>query len=410
MEWKTEKLGDVCEIIKRGVGPKYLEEGGICVINQKCIRDHIINYTLARRHNLEIKKVNEERYVQIGDVLVNSTGTGTLGRVAQVRDIPIEPTTVDTHVTIVRPKKGLFHNDFFGYMLIKIEEEITSAGEGASGQTELARTKLENEFFVSYPASIPEQKRIVALLDTVFADLEQTRAKTEQNLKNARELFDSYLQQVFSQKAEGWVEASLKSITTKIGSGATPRGGKAAYKTEGMSLIRSMNVHDRRFKDKDLALIDDEQADKLSNVELQENDVLLNITGASVARCCVVPKEYLPARVNQHVSIIRVSDNTIKPELLCYLLTSKYYKDILLGIGEAGSTRQAITKVQIENFEVSYPESFENQDDFIKQLTVLETDILKLHDIYTKKLEALDELKKSILQKAFSGELTTSVK
>jgi len=255
---------------------------------------------------------------------------------------------------------------------------------------------------------IPEQKRIVALLDTVFSDLEQTRVKTEQNLKNARELFDSYLQQVFNNKHEGWTTTKLKAITSKIGSGATPRGGKAAYKTEGMSLIRSMNVHDRRFKKKDLALIDDEQAAKLSNVEIQLNDVLLNITGASVARCCVVPKEYLPARVNQHVSIIRVNESTIKPELLCYLLTSKYYKDILLGIGEAGSTRQAITKVQIESFEVSYPESLSNQDEFILQLTALENDILKLNAIYTQKLEAIAELKKSILQKAFSGELTAT--
>jgi type I restriction enzyme S subunit len=282
-------------------------------------------------------------------------------------------------------------------------KEQLDEGNGATVDT-LTIKKLQGLTLKLPP--LPEQKRIVAILDQAFADLKQVRAKTEQNLKNARELFDSYLQRVFSQKSEGWVTSSLKSITSKIGSGATPRGGSAAYKTEGMSLIRSMNVHDRLFKDEKLALIDDEQAEKLSNVELQANDVLLNITGASVARCCVVPEEYLPARVNQHVSIIRVNDNTIKPEFLCYLLTSKYYKEILLGIGEAGSTRQAITKVQIENFEVSYPESFESQDNFIKQLTVLENDILKLHNIYTQKLETIGELKNSILQKAFSGELT----
>ena len=151
--WKTSSLGDVSEMIKRGIGPKYLEEDGICVINQKCIRDHSVNYDLARRHDVESKKVNEERYVKAGDVLVNSTGTGTLGRVAQVKVSPAEPTTVDTHVTIVRPKPNFFYDAFFGYMLIKIEEEITSAGEGASGQTELARAKLENEFSVSYPDS-----------------------------------------------------------------------------------------------------------------------------------------------------------------------------------------------------------------------------------------------------------------
>ncbi len=228
MGWKTSKLGDVCEMIKRGIGPKYLEEGGVCVVNQKCVRDHSVNYALARRHNLEAKKVNEERYIKVGDVLVNSTGTGT-GRVAQVRATPREPTTVDAHVTIVRPSPNLFHDAFFGYMLIKIEKEITSSGEGASGQTELARAKLENEFFVSYPNSIPEQKRIVAILDQAFADIEQARAKTEQNLRNARELFESYLQQVFSQCGGGFNQVALSEITDSISDGDHSQHPKSEY-------------------------------------------------------------------------------------------------------------------------------------------------------------------------------------
>ena len=122
--WKNAKLGEVCELIKRGVAPKYIDDGGICVINQKCIRDHLINLKLARRHNLVAKAINPERYIRVADVMVNSTGTGTLGRVAQVRSEPEEPTTVDTHVTIVRPKLDIFYPDFFGYMLIKIEDEI----------------------------------------------------------------------------------------------------------------------------------------------------------------------------------------------------------------------------------------------------------------------------------------------
>lgn len=110
--WERANLGNVCEMIKRGVAPKYIDEGGICVINQKCIRDHKINTELSRRHNLEAKKVNPERCIQVGDVLVNSTGTGTLGRIAQVRSEPKELTTVDTHVTIVRPTSGVFYPDF----------------------------------------------------------------------------------------------------------------------------------------------------------------------------------------------------------------------------------------------------------------------------------------------------------
>lgn len=122
--WQIERLGSVCRFINRGISPKYLEQGGVCVLNQKCIRDHRINYSLARRHDAAAKKVNADRFIQLGDVLVNSTGTGTLGRVAQVREVPTEPTTVDSHVTIVRPEPGKFFQDFFGYMLLFIEDAI----------------------------------------------------------------------------------------------------------------------------------------------------------------------------------------------------------------------------------------------------------------------------------------------
>jgi len=104
---------------------------------------------------------------------------------------------------------------------------------------------------------------------------------------------------------EGWAERTLGEHCIKIGSGATPRGGNEAYKQEGISLIRSQNVLDFDFSYNGLAFIDDEQASKLSNVEIFEEDVLVNITGDSVARVCSVPKEVIPARVNQHVAILR---------------------------------------------------------------------------------------------------------
>ncbi|MBK7895048.1 MAG: hypothetical protein IPJ90_09245 [Anaerolineaceae bacterium] len=128
----------------------------------------------------------------------------------------------------------------------------------------------------------------------------------------------------------GWETRPLREITIKIGSGATPRGGKKSYQTEGVSLIRSLNVYDDGFRMKDLAFLDDDQADKLSNVIVKSGDVLLNITGASIARCCIVPDDVLPARVNQHVSIIRLSPDTIIPEFLHYALISKYFDNVTL--------------------------------------------------------------------------------
>lgn len=161
---------------------------------------------------------------------------------------------------------------------------------------------------------------------------------------------------------DGWSKKRLIEITKKIGSGATPRGGSDAYKDSGISLFRSLNVHDKTFKEKNLAFIDEDQASKLSNVEVQEGDVLLNITGASIARCCIAPSELLPARVNQHVAIIRPKSDYIDSNFLVYLLVSKQYKDALLNTGEkAGATRQALTKQQLENFEVIIPKFSEQK-------------------------------------------------
>ena len=160
----------------------------------------------------------------------------------------------------------------------------------------------------------------------------------------------------------GWVRRKLVEVTSKIGSGSTPRGGEAAYKTSGTPLIRSMNVHDDFFKRKNLAFIDDQQTRLLDNVAVNSGDVLLNITGASVARCCLVPDSILPARVNQHVSILRARRELIEPAFLAKLLVSPAYKALLLGSGEsAGSTRQALTKAQLQEFEILYPEDVQAQ-------------------------------------------------
>ena len=168
---------------------------------------------------------------------------------------------------------------------------------------------------------------------------------------------------------EGWVRKRLSEVTRKIGSGATPRGGDESYKAEGISLIRSLNVYDDGFREAKLAHIDEDQANALSNVVVEAQDVLLNITGASVARCCRAPAELLPARVNQHVSIIRPVQERLDSDFLHYLLISNDYKNRLLSTGEeGGSTRQAITKAQLQNFVVEFPESLPEQQRIVALL------------------------------------------
>lgn len=158
-----------------------------------------------------------------------------------------------------------------------------------------------------------------------------------------------------------WKEVGLIEVCEKIGSGATPRGGKEAYQDSGISLIRSQNVHDFRFSEDGLAYIDEDQANKLKNVKVKENDVLVNITGDSVARVCSAPKEFIPARVNQHVAIIRPKKDHLDWKYLKYFLLSPNEKANLLMLSSSGATRNALTKGMLENLKINLPPLFEQK-------------------------------------------------
>lgn len=188
-------------------------------------------------------------------------------------------------------------------------------------------------------------------------------------------------------------QTKLKFITSKIGSGATPRGGNSSYQKSGISLIRSQNIYDYGFVEDGLAFINEEQAKKLDNVTVEKNDILFNITGASIARCCIVPDEYLPARVNQHVSIIRTNEKAI-PKYLQMVLISSEYKNQLLQIGEGATSRQAITKQQLEEFKIPLP-SIDEQEKVVKEILKLEKEIAQIE----QELSTIDEQKEQILIK-----------
>ncbi|MBT3210745.1 MAG: restriction endonuclease subunit S, partial [Planctomycetaceae bacterium] len=153
-----------------------------------------------------------------------------------------------------------------------------------------------------------------------------------------------------------WKEVLLKDVCSKIGSGATPRGGNSVYLSEGeFSLIRSQNVRNDFFDHNGLAFIEKCHADKLSNVTVEEKDVLLNITGDSVARCCQVDPSVLPARVNQHVAIIRPTSTILYAQFLRYYFVSPTMQNEMLSKAGIGATRNALTKGMIENFEIPLP-------------------------------------------------------
>ena len=155
---------------------------------------------------------------------------------------------------------------------------------------------------------------------------------------------------------DGRREVSLGTICTKIGSGATPRGGKEVYLKDGSySLIRSQNIYNDGFRREGLAYITEQHATELENVDVFEDDVLLNITGDSVARVCQVALDVLPARVNQHVAIVRPDAERLDPRYLRYFLVSPETQNILLSWAGSGATRNALTKGMIESITIPLP-------------------------------------------------------
>jgi type I restriction enzyme, S subunit len=180
----------------------------------------------------------------------------------------------------------------------------------------------------------------------------------------------------------------LGNVCRKIGSGATPRGGKDAYHESGeYSLVRSQNILDFTFSKDGLAFINEQQASKLNNVALEERDILLNITGDSVARVCQIPKEILPARVNQHVAIIRPNPNILNPDFLKYYLLNPKFKEYMLMLSSSGATRNAITKGMIEEFEIDAPD-LPTQNTIAEILSSLD-DKIELNNQINQNLEAL---------------------
>lgn len=391
--WKAKKLGDVCSLINRGISPKYLESGGICVVNQKCVRGHRVSYKHSRRHDSSAKPVSADRLIQLGDVLVNSTGTGTLGRVAQVREAPSEPTTVDSHVTIVRPAPGMFFPEFFGYMLIAIEEQIQSAGEGCGGQTELARSILAEKFTVRYPESIAEQQRIVAILDEAFDGIANARANTEKNLQNARALFESYLQSIFNRHNEGGEEVTLGQVCKFVGGSQPPKSVFTA--TPSAESVRLIQIRDYK-SDKHVVYIPRSLARRFCNAD----DVMIGRYGPPIFQIL----RGLEGAYNVALMKAVPDESKLSRNFLFYFLKHPAILQYVIYHSARAAGQIGLTKETLEPYPMFLP-SLAGQKEVVDIIRGLESEAGRLEALYQRKLDALDELKSALLHKAFSGEL-----
>ena len=267
---------------------------------------------------------------------------------------------LNQHIFKVVFDKCEVNREYFVYAVRYKLKEMESKTHGAT-MKHIVKKDFDNTL-IPFP-TLEEQKNIANLLDKISTII----LVRQQQLQKLDELVKARFVELFGNPVindKGWNVSDLGQLTIKIGSGATPKGGKEAYQTDGISLIRSMNVHNGKFEYKELAHISDEQAARLENVAVEENDVLLNITGASVARSCVVPTNVLPARVNQHVCIIRCKDS-IMPDFINSLLIDDNYQDLLWSIAGSGATREAITKQQVESLQIILP-PISKQEEFSK--------------------------------------------
>src|SRR5450756_1778142 len=175
-EWQQKPLVELCSYLNRGSAPAYVTTGGVLVLNQKCVRDQRVEFLEARCTDAASKPITAERMLCPWDVVVNSTGVGTLGRVAQVKTLP-GPATVDSHMTIVRPDPRVIDPEYLGLVVRLFETQIKELGEGSTGQTELSRGRLGS--LVVPVAPRPEQRAIAHILGALDDKIELNRRMNE---------------------------------------------------------------------------------------------------------------------------------------------------------------------------------------------------------------------------------------
>jgi type I restriction enzyme S subunit len=262
--------------------------------------------------------------------------------------------------------------------------------------------RLLKESIVPIPRS-DEQKRIVAILDQAFAEIEKARANAEQNLKNARELFESYLQQVFSQRGDGWNTSELFDHIKFI-----DYRGKTPTKTDfGLRLITAKNVRMGYLKPNPAEFVAPESYDAWMTRGIpQKGDVLFTTEAplANVAQLDTDKKVVFAQRIITMQPDPLVINNTF----LKYMLMSSPIQQLIHDKG-TGATCTGIKASLLKKIPISYPSKVAEQEEYVLRLDKLDNSVKELEKIYQQKIDSLDELKKSILQKAFTGELTKEV-
>jgi type I restriction enzyme S subunit len=253
---------------------------------------------------------------------------------------------------------------------------------------------------------LPEQQRIVSILDECFAAIAKAKANAEQNLKNVKELFESYLQGVFEMKGEGWEERKLNEVFE-----LKPQKKEARDKLKETDLVTFLPMEDLGVLNKEIVGVKERKLKDVSGsyTYFAENDVLL----AKITPCFENGKIGIARNLINGVGfgsseyIVFRSQGSIEPEYLYYFLSRNHIREEGRKYMSGAVGHKRVSKEWIENFLISFPKSLKSQQTLVRQLDALRAETQKLEAIYQQKLLNLEELKKSVLQKAFAGELKT---
>ena len=211
-EWIRKNLGEITSFITKGIPPKYAEKENqdtVRVLNQKCNRNFEISYEESRIHNAAIKKIPEDKYLRYGDVLINSTGMGTAGRVAQIFNV-VEPTTIDGHMILIRPTNEI-DSLYYGYAIKGYQKKIESLAEGSTGQTEINRRRLQEEIMIFFPREKALQKAIGTFLFQIDEKIRNNKQINNNLEQQAQAIFANEFLSL-DTLPEGWKQASLIDI------------------------------------------------------------------------------------------------------------------------------------------------------------------------------------------------------
>ncbi len=394
-EWKTSPLRDLVGFISKGIAPSYADEESettVRVLNQKCNRNFRITYSESRLHDLARKKVPAERFVRIDDILINSTGAGTAGRIAQICNLPCD-TIVDGHMIIIRANDKVSQK-YLGYAMKAHQWEVLQLDEGSTGQTELNRERLLDEIMISYPTSFALQETIVKTLEGIDRKL-LINEKVNDNLQQqAAAIFRSWFVDCapFGGKApDEWENVTLEDITALVSRGITP---KYADDTDQI-VINQKCIRNHTI---DLSLARTHTPKIINEKWLRFGDLLINSTGdGTLGRAAQVWFQPKNLTVDSHVTIARpAKENLIFYIGLWGILHEKEIES--LHTGSTGQTE--LPRDRVKAMELLLPDN-ETLDRFNGLITPMAAAIVANQEENNR----LAALRDAILPKLMSGEI-----